>query len=356
MHIKSNGWPVYKIMTLYLGAVIGAGFASGQEILQFFIVFGAEGIMGVALATLLFSYLGGLVMILAVTTGASNYSDIYIKILGNIPGRVMDILSTAMLPGGLLVMLAGGGAVFSEHLGLPGFAGTALVALVTIMALSGGLQGVVYANAVLVPLKVVAILLICIITLIYSANFSEYEPGGAASYGSRVNWAWSAILYVSYNMVVPLAVLSSLGRSVPLRAGLAGGMLGGVMLGALAAVVTVAGLGFYPAITGYEVPLLFIAGHLGNAVKTALGFLIWLAILTTAIAEAHGFASRFARPDSKKYRLIGIGTVLLALPASSLKFSDLVAVLYPLFGYAGLVLLFSLLFIVPVRFIRRKFF
>ncbi|MFZ5648163.1 MAG: hypothetical protein ACOY30_11155, partial [Bacillota bacterium] len=210
------------------------------------------------------------------------------------------------------------------------------------------------ANAILVPLKVVVILLICGLTLAYSANSTEYGPGRMDSYGSRVNWAWSALLYVSYNMVVPVAVLSSLGNSVSLRTGLAGGVMGGLALGMVVAVVTITGLSFYPAITGYEVPLLYIAGYLGKAVKTALGFLIWLAILTTAIADAHGFASRFARPDSKKYRVIGIGTVLLAFPASTLKFSDLVKILYPLFGYAGLALLFALLFIPPVLAVRRK--
>lgn len=246
MHLNTDGWSVYKVMALYLGAVIGAGFASGQEILQFFIVFGAEGIKGVALAAVLFGYLGGLVMVLAVYTGSSNYSDIYRKILGKIPGRIMDILCIAMLPGGLVVMLAGGGAVFSEHLGLPGLAGTALIALVTITVLSGGMRGVVSANAVLVPLKVAVILLICLVTLIYSPNPTESGSGGAVSYGSRVNWAWSAILYVSYNMVVPLAVLSSLGKSVSLRAGLAGGALGGLVLGAVVAVVAITGLGFIP--------------------------------------------------------------------------------------------------------------
>lgn len=355
MHKNIFWWPVYKIVVLYLGAVIGAGFASGQEILQFFIVFGPGGIKGVVFATALFAYLGGVVMLLSVYTRSSNYRDIYSKILGNVPGRMMDFLCIIMLPGGLVVMLAGGGAVFSEHLGLPAFAGTALIALVTIIVLSRGLQGVVSANAVLVPLKVVVIMLICWLALAYSANSGEHGAYGPVSYGTRVNWAWSAILYVSYNMVVPVAVLSSMGNSVPLKAGLAGGVLGGLALGMVVAVVVITGLSFYPGITLYEIPLLHIAGFLGKAVKTSLGFLIWLAILTTAIADAHGFASRFAQPDTKKYRIIGIGAVLLALPASSLKFSELVKVLYPLFGYAGLVLLFALLFIPPAMIIRRRF-
>lgn len=39
----------------YLGAVIGAGFASGQEIVQFFVVYGGSGIKGCILAGTFFA-------------------------------------------------------------------------------------------------------------------------------------------------------------------------------------------------------------------------------------------------------------------------------------------------------------
>jgi len=266
----------------------------------------------------------------------------------------MDCLSLIMLPGGLVVMLAGGGAVFSEHLGLPGLWGTLLVAAITMYVISRGLQGVVSVNSILVPLKVIVILLICIISLTYTGRFTGEWPSGEVFSGYRGGWAWSALLYVSYNMVVPVAVLSSLGKTINPAAGVLGGLLGGLTLGVVAGVVIVTGFCFYPAITGYEVPMLYMAGNLGAVVKTGLGSLIWLAILTTAIADAHGFASRFAPSHTRKYRIIGIGAVLLAVPLSCFKFSVLVKVLYPLFGYAGLILLFALLFALPVQFIRRK--
>jgi uncharacterized membrane protein YkvI len=157
-------------------------------------------------------------------------------------------------------------------------------------------------------------------------------------------------------MVVPVAVLSSLGGRVTAREGLLGGAAGGLALGFVAGMVFLAGLDFYPAIAGYEVPLLYIAGQLGMVVKMALGPLIWLAILTTAIADAHGFASRFAQAHSRRYKTIGTATVLLAVPLSALKFSFLVGLLYPLFGYVGLMLLLALLVAWPIKMLRRIFF
>lgn len=353
MFDSSGRISVYKIAVLYAGAVIGAGFASGQEILQFFIVFGDRGIWGFLLAALLFCYLGGLVMYLAVSVKASNYNDLYRVILGRVPAGIMDVLSIVMLPGGIVVMLAGGGAVFEEYLGLVPFWGVFVTALITAAVISTGLKGVISASALLVPLKMAAIAVICLLVLLTAPEAPEHGRV-VADHGSRVNWAWSSILYVSYNMVVPVAVLSSLGRSVSPGAGVAGGVLGGGVLGLVAGVLVESGLTFYPQITAYEIPLLFMAESLGAVAKAALGPLIWVAILTTAIADAHGFASRFAESKSKKYKIIGVTVILLALPLASLKFSVLVKTLYPLFGYAGLILLAAIIFVPPLQLIKRK--
>ncbi|RYD02452.1 hypothetical protein N752_24285 [Desulforamulus aquiferis] len=81
--------------------------------------------------------------------------------------------------------------------------------------------------------------------------------------------------------------------------------------------------------------------------------LIWLAILTTAIANAHGFASRLAPDGGKRYRLFGLAACLGVLPLTVFDFSSLVRFLYPLFGYAGLLLLAAML-IVPIVKSKRK--
>ena len=336
-----------KVVTLYAGTVIGAGFASGQEIMQFIIVFGQGGLWGVLLATVLFVYLGAVIMALATGLGTTGYDALLDRLLGKRLGWAMDFLNLLMLPGGLVVMLAGSGAVFAQQLGLPHFLGTVLAAAVTCFVLTGGLPGVLTANLILVPLKICALALVCL-----SGIFHQGGLGGAGTgeflaplAGEKVagSWGWSAVLYVSYNIIVPVAVLSSLGRTVPAAVGMAGGALGGLALGVTAGLITFAGLVFSPGIGGYEIPLLHIARHLGFALQSLLGLLIWVAILTTAIADAHGLASRLAPEGGRRYKLIGVAVTLAAVPFAGLDFSRLVKVLYPLFGYAGLVLLFALL-------------
>lgn len=332
-----------KVMATYMGAVIGAGFASGQEIMQFFIVFGQPGLWGVLLATILFSYLGALILFLSIRYRYTNYRELLCYLLGPSAAVFMDILSLFMLAGGLGIMLAGSGAVFSEQLGLPAWLGSVATALVTGMVIMGSLQRVMIANVILVPLKIIVILAVALAALMFYGLPSGQPAAGPVGPTVAGNWVWSAILYVSYNMIVPVAVLTSLGRSVTTGVGVWGGMLGGLGMGLAAGLITLVGLAFYPMIMMYEIPLLYIAGHLNEGLRIVLSVLIWLAILTTAIANAHGFASRLDPAQGRYYKLAGLGITGLALTLSGMDFSLLVRTLYPMFGYAGLILLVALL-------------
>lgn len=350
----SNYWLLAKIVAAYVGAVIGAGFASGQEIMQFFVLHGKGGLLGAFLVTALFAYLGGLVMYLSIKKRFSCFQGIMAYLLGPRLGKWMDGLSLIMLLGGLSVMMTGSAAIFIEYFGLPGIAGGLALAALTSVVLLGGLNGVLMASVILVPLKFLAVSLISLGAL----WCTEYQPGfftaAATGAGAGRHWLVAAILYVSYNMVVPVAVLSSLGRIVPMKLGVLGGALGGLMLGITVSLVTLAGLAHMPEAAHYQIPLLYLAGQLGQAVRLSMGFLIWIAILTTAIADAHGLASRLAPDNAARYRYYGIGACLMALPLAGLSFSNMVAVVYPLFGLAGLILLLALLFVPAYRFLQGR--
>lgn len=44
-----------QIAFTYIGTVVGAGFASGKEIVEFFVQYGSQGLVGILLATGLLS-------------------------------------------------------------------------------------------------------------------------------------------------------------------------------------------------------------------------------------------------------------------------------------------------------------
>ncbi|MEW6697398.1 MAG: hypothetical protein ACOY35_07545 [Bacillota bacterium] len=340
-----------QLVATYIGAVIGAGFASGQEILQFFILFGYRGLLGVVVATLLFAYLGAMVLYLSIKLQAGSYRQLLSYLLGTWAGRFMDMVSLLMLVGGLGVMLSGSGAVVQEYLGMPQWMGVGLAVFAILLVIMHGLTGLLTVNVLLVPLKLAAVCLIAGLALANKGLPAELPFINQQGVGGH--WLWSSMLYVSFNMIVPLAVLASMGRSIDKKTGISAGILGGLGLGAAVAMVTLAGLAFYPQVTNYEVPMLFMASSVNPVLRPVFALLIWVAILTTAIANAHGFASRLAPEGGKRYRLFGFAVCLAVLPLTYFDFSFLVRLLYPLFGYAGMALFFSLL-IVPLLKPRRR--
>lgn len=335
-----------KVAVLYVGGVIGAGFASGQEIMQFFAVFGTRGLWGVALATALFVYLGVVVQTTAVRLGSTGYRQVLEQLLGRIPAAVVDRLSLGMLLVGLAIMLAGSGAIFHEQLGLPPAAGVLVLAALTAAILWGGLNRVVAVNGVLVPLKLGLVIGVALLALVTASGGPGAGAGPAATPTGLFagNWAWAALLYVSYNMVVPVAVLSTLGRHLSPEEAVRGALLGGLMLGLAALVTAAAVIVHYGQVRLQQVPLLYLAGAVHPVLGTTFSVVIWFAVFTTGIANAHGFAGRMAPPGSRGYRLAGLGAVLIMVPLALLDFATLVRFFYPLFGLIGLVLTGGLLF------------
>ena len=56
--MKNKRLSFFNIAALYIGTIMGAGFASGREAWQFFGVFGLQGYVGIALSGFLFMALG----------------------------------------------------------------------------------------------------------------------------------------------------------------------------------------------------------------------------------------------------------------------------------------------------------
>ena len=113
---KISAWQVGSV---YIGTVVGAGFASGQEILQFFGYFGLWGLAGLALASSLFFALGKKVMLVGFQSGRRSYREVIDAVGGRLLGPPINWAITFFLFGILVAMVAGTGAVFEEEFALP---------------------------------------------------------------------------------------------------------------------------------------------------------------------------------------------------------------------------------------------
>ena len=73
---KDQSLSVLRIGLMYIGVLLGAGFASGKEMWQFFGVFGGRGLIGVLIVTVIFTALGCVVVANASALGTNDMSRI----------------------------------------------------------------------------------------------------------------------------------------------------------------------------------------------------------------------------------------------------------------------------------------
>ncbi|MDN5323979.1 MAG: hypothetical protein PWQ67_2433 [Clostridia bacterium] len=333
----------FAVAGIYIGTLIGAGFASGQEILQFFVFYGLWGIVGLIFATGLFIFFGYVIMELAFELKSKSHLEIICKVSGQWLGRFVDTIITFFLLAGFIVMAAGSGAIFNEQFNLSSWLGSGIMIIVSVLTIFMGVAGIIHSISILVPILLFSVLFVCFLAIFNNPiSLSEIKYTRDVA-GITGNWLLSSVLYVSYNIVVAVAVLAPLGELVKKKVILLkGAVIGGFSLGLSALAINLALLANLPEAAKYEVPMVLLASKLSPVFNYEYVIVLLLGIYTTAVGSLFGFLARtigLENPRTKFYTsLIGF----FALFASQLGFSTLVKIVYPAVGYAGLLLLAGL--------------
>src|SRR5690606_36446991 len=126
---------ILKIAGAFVGVIVGAGFASGQEVLQYFTSFGLDGIFGAVLATALFAYLGMVLANIGSRLKATSHKKAIYEISGRYLGIIVDAIIIFTLFAVGVVMIAGAGSTVNQQFGLPVFAGSLIMAILATLAM-----------------------------------------------------------------------------------------------------------------------------------------------------------------------------------------------------------------------------
>ncbi|GAW31124.1 hypothetical protein [Carboxydocella sp. JDF658] len=341
--VKKENFSAWQIAATYIGTMVGAGFASGQETLQFFSSYGTQGLWGILLATFGFGFFGMLVMRFAWQINASSHAALFRLLFGPLLGSFLDWLLNAFLFSTLLIMLAASGAVFEEHLGLSRWWGILLAALLALLVLFFGVRGILAANAWLVPLLILMVLGISLYSLFYHGLSWEVMAQPPASPGVAPHWLLASLLYLSYNLILSATILAPLGgqsqKSSPLYLG---AWLGALGIGLLTVLIALVVLVHFPQILDFEIPILYIVKPHPFFIRLIVILVLWTEIFTTMIANLFGLAVRLQDKWGKPPLFWSFILLAAAILFSHYPFSLLVETLYPLLGYAGLAFLLAL--------------
>lgn len=337
---------IYISMT-YVGAIVGAGFATGQEVLKFFSFFGPFSNLGILIAASLFSIFGSMILLYGKKLNASSYQEVLTYICGKSLGKIFDYAMFIILFGVAGIMLAGAGTVFEEYLALPYNLGTILTCILVLVIVFKGIGGVIAASVLLMPIMIFFGLVISISSILYHGVIIHSHP---MSFGLITNWLLAAVLYVAYNLMVSMSVLAPLGNNIRTKKTLIiGGLLGGFLIGGITLTMNLAILAHFPQITRQEMPMLYIGHAHSELMMKVYCIVTWAEVLLIIIANTYGNAVRLSCRNQSYYKPAVLILTILALFVSQLGFSYLIDHLYPVFGAISIWFLGALILKVLVK-------
>lgn len=341
--LKNKGLSVFSIAATYIGTVVGAGFASGQEVLQFFGYHGVKGFVGLFAAAIMFIVYGYFILLLGNRLNASSHYEVIMDVGGPFFGKIMDYVIIFFLFGAFTAMLAGTAAIFKEQFGLPSQFGAVLMAVISVMTVLTGIAGVISAISFVVPILLLGVFLISALALFYTPDIFVLSRISMPFDAAVKNFFISGVIYASYNLLMSVAILAPLGNQTTNKSDLKlGALFGGLGLWAGATMILVAILLNMPKVSNYQIPMLYIAGKFSTLLKLIYSFILIAEIYTTAVGNLYGFVARLTDTRSILYKVCTIITGGVGLILSGFGFSKLVHYMYPIAGYAGIVMLIGI--------------
>ncbi|SDI39627.1 Uncharacterized membrane protein YkvI [Alteribacillus persepolensis] len=322
-----------KWMFLIIGTTIGAGYASGREIWQFF---GHESGLAIVLFTFLFCASCHVVLSISYTHQTDDYAAVLAELLGPRLSKGYDIIIIFYLFTTTGVMVAGGGAAL-EYFHVPFLAGVLFMCALLLIVAVKGVKGLTSVNSVLIPVLIISLGITLFSFFWLHANVADID------WKNQHNWP-SAFTFTSLNLLPLVAVLSAAGKQIRHRGEIWIASIGsGVILGGVSFLYNESLLVAAEDIMLYEIPLFALLKSYPDYMTIFMALLLWTAIFTTAASGLFGLSSRLYSVVRMPMWALAFVLLCLMLPLTQFGFAQLIAFLYPLYGFLNLYLLIVVL-------------
>lgn len=325
-----------KIALVIIGALIGAGFASGQEIYLFFFSYGIRGIYGIIIASILLGIIIYKTMTIIKKNNITTYKEFLVSIIPkNLKNeKNLEIINTIINIFILItfyIMIAGFGGYLSETIEIPQIIGSSILAVICIIIMLKETKGIVNVSEVIVPILIIFIVIIGIYTLTSINIVNKIKEIETIKNSS---WLVSGIIYSSYNSILLIPVLISLNQIIKQKEISKISIMISTIIFILAISIFISMLKIDINIKMIEMPVSYFVITQLPKLKTLYGIVILTSILTTAISLIAGLIQNVKKTKNKKMILYLI--CISSIQVSKIGFSALIKFLYPVFGYIGI--------------------
>ncbi|NLL82064.1 MAG: hypothetical protein GX231_07160 [Tissierellia bacterium] len=347
MEGKTSVKNVIKFAGAFVAFMIGSGFATGQEIMQFFTAYGIYSIGGIFISMFLFSYSGAILMRFGYEH-KNDTLDAFKYYCGEIFGAFLQWFIPIFLFMVVVVMISGAGATMHQYFGTPQVVGTLIMAALVLVVNLFGLQRIVDIIGLLGPITIAFTIIISIVALAKNpAGLANVAENMAAvgelpkATSSTSTWWLAGILYVAYNVTGSIPFLTEMGKGASTKKeAVLGAIVGGIALMTAGLLLNIALLSYIDKIAILEIPNLYLSDLISPTVSFVFSIILLFEIFSTAAPMLWVTATKFGGEEGTKRNQIAVVVfTILALIGGQLPFGQLVGTVYPYTGYLGIIVL-----------------
>lgn len=333
----------------FMAILIGSGFATGQELMQFFASYGMKGLIGILTCFVLFAFVGVEFVTYGRASKLDNPNDVYKEIAGNRIGTFFDYFSVFFLFLSFTVMVAGADATVKYQYQAPKYLGGILLGTITIATVVLGLKTMVDVIGKIGPLIVILSITVGVISIVQNAsNFQtsikileNLSQNGQITKSTNLGFFLSALSYVGFNMMWLGAFSATVGKEAEnFKEARDGQVVGAVGFSLAILIIYFAIILSIDSLYDSQIPSLILASNIHPVLGKIFSITIILGIYTSAVPLLWSPVARFFEEGTRNFKiatfLIGSLGIFIGL---LFDFNILVKYIYVINGYLGIVLL-----------------
>ena len=334
----------FQTAAVFIGTIVGAGLASGQEITQFFSTYGYVSFWGILVCCSIYILISSIIVSISLKYKLSSYTELITLVSPGSFGVITDIFTSFFLVSSAAIILAGSGALLHQYFGVSKWVGILLMSMISLYTVLKDTKGLITINSFIVPALITIIITIFVLYLVFfkdmvSASYIKQIP----SYKDSImpaQWFFSALLYAGFNMLCCSGVLVPLSQEIKSKRVLIPGVIIGALgLTLLCYLINIMLLLNIPQIFKYEIPLLYITHRFGMLMQILLLCVIWCEMFSTEVSNIYSVGKTLEKKFNVTYKKAVLIILIVSIPISQIGFKTLIKILYPAFGAISFIFL-----------------
>lgn len=330
---------MFKIIFVLIGTFVGAGFASGKEVFNFFTCYSYYSIISIVFFSLLLFLLIFKCLNIKSNLKINSYSEFIFyleKKYKFFNHKFFLFIINIYLASSFYIMIIALCSLFNYQFNVAKFVTISITIFICFFIFYKKNINFIYTiNSILMPVLIVFMLSLCLLNINF--NNINFEVPNNINFFTAI---FMGLLYFSYNSLLLIPIVFDLKTCENKKNNFKISFIFSIIIFIITFLINLLLLSFYNLVYNLELPILYISNSSVKIFSFFYFFIILSAIFTTMISSGYSFVINFNRNNFKIKLIIFL---LFSFIFCLFSFSSLINFFYPLFGLIGFIQIFLIL-------------